>query len=52
MGHHCEYVDRIEVEYDYETEQKYLCRVVNARWKEHSLDVYKELEDNTYYGKD
>ena len=52
MGHHCEYVDRIEIEYDYETEQKYLCRVVNARWKEHRLDVYKELEDNTYYGKD
>ena len=52
MGHHCEYVDRIEIEYDYETEQKYLYRVVNARWKEHSLDVYKELEDNTYYGKD
>ena len=46
MAHHCEYVDRIEVEYDYETETRYLVRVVNARYKENNLDVMKEIEPN------
>lgn len=54
MAHHCEYVDRIEIEYDYETETRYLVRVVNARWKEYSLDVMREIEggvldDELYY---
>ena len=44
MAHHCEYVDRIEIEYDYETETRYLVRVVNARYKEKSLDVMREIE--------
>ena len=44
MAHHCEYVDRIEIEYDYETERRYLVRVVNARWKNQSLDVMREIE--------
>ena len=42
MAHHCEYVDRIEIEYDYETETRYLVRVVNARYKGNNLDVMKE----------
>lgn len=46
MAHHCDYVDRIEIEYDYETERRYLVRVVNASWKEYSLDVMKEIEPN------
>ena len=44
MAHHCEYVDRIEIEYDYETERRYLVRVVNARYKNQSLDVMREIE--------
>ena len=46
MAHHCEYVDRIEIEYDYETETRYLVRIVNARYKNNSLDVMKEIEPN------
>lgn len=46
MAHHCEYVDRIEIEYDYETETRYLVRIVNARYKDNSLDVMKEIEPN------
>ena len=44
MAHHCEYVDRIEIEYDYETETRYLVRIVNARYKGNSLDVMREIE--------
>lgn len=44
MAHHCEYVDRIEIEYDYETETRYLVRIVNARYKDNSLDVMREIE--------
>ena len=46
MAHHCDYVDRIEIECDYETERRYLVRVVNASWKEYSLDVMREIEAN------
>ena len=46
MAHHCDYEDRIEIEYDYETERRYLVRVVNASWKDYSLDVMKEIEPN------
>lgn len=46
MAHHCDYEDRIEIEYDYETERRYLVRVVNAAWKGYNLDVMKEIEPN------
>lgn len=46
MAHHCNYEDRIEIEYDYETERRYLVRVVNASYKDYSLDVMKEIEPN------
>ena len=51
MAHHCEYVDRIEIEYDYETERRYLVRIVNARYKENKLDVMKEIEPNVLEGE-
>ena len=44
MGHHCEYVDRIEIEYDYETDRSFLVRYVNAKYKNNSLDVMMEYE--------
>lgn len=46
MGHHCDFVDRIEIEYDYETERRYLERIVTASWKDYSLDVMRELEED------
>lgn len=52
MAHQCEYLDRIEVEYDYETERQFLVRTVTAYWKDKQLDVYKEYESGTWYQKD
>ena len=51
MGHHCSYVDRIEIEYDYETQRRYLERIVTASYKAYSLDVMREVEeeDGTKY---
>lgn len=46
MGHHCDYVDRIEIAYDYETERRYLERIVTASYKAYSLDVMRELEED------
>lgn len=50
MAHICTFMDRIEVETDWETEQKYLVRTARAYWKDKQLDVYKEYEKGTYYG--
>lgn len=56
MAHQATYIDRIEVETDWETERKFLVRTVKADWydkKENrvrTLDVYKEYETGTYYG--
>jgi hypothetical protein len=58
MAHQATYYDRIEVETDWETERKFLVRTVRADWYDKknkelkSLDVYKEYETGTYYGKD
>lgn len=55
MAHQCYYEDRIEIEYDWETERQFLVRTVRADWydKKNSqlkqLDVYKEYETGTYY---
>lgn len=46
MGHHCDFVDRIEIEYDYETERRYLERIVTASYRAYSLDVMRELEED------
>ena len=58
MAHQCYYEDRIEIEYDWETERQFLVRTVRADWydKKNSqlkqLDVYREYETGTYYGND
>lgn len=58
MAHQATYIDRIEVETDWETERKFLVRTVKADWYDKkqcqlkSLDVYREYETGTYYGKD
>ena len=55
MAHQATYYDRIEIEYDWETERQYLVRTVRADWfskkerKLYSLDVYREYELGTYY---
>ncbi len=55
MAHNAVYFDRIEIEYDYETQRRYLVRTVRAEWfdKKHkelkTLDVYRELETGTWY---
>lgn len=55
MAHQCYYEDRIEIEYDWETERQFLVRTVRADWYDRKksqlkqLDVYKEYETGTYY---
>ena len=55
MAHQCDFEDRIEIEYDWETERQFLVRTVRADWNDKKnkqlkqLDVYKEYESGTYY---
>ena len=55
MAHQAFYFDRIEIEYDYETERAFLVRTVRADWFDKKnrqlkqLDVYREYETGTYY---